>query len=83
MNKIANKKYDYKGKKEKWPIRPTGHPKNLVPTIRYKLNELTNDNQEKTYTITTVYTAQDMIGYIYIYLYIIQFKFDLYSMMHQ
>ena len=39
MNKRANKKYDYKGKKEKWPIRPTGRPKKLFPNtqnIKYR-----------------------------------------------
>ena len=38
MNRRTNKKYDYKGKREKWPIRPTDHPKNLFPNIKYKEN---------------------------------------------
>ena len=31
--------YDYKGKKENWLIRPTGHPKNLFPNTKYKVND--------------------------------------------
>ena len=43
MNKRTNKTYDYKGKKEKWPIRPTDHPKNLVPKIKYDNKKLYNN----------------------------------------
>ena len=58
MNKRANKSMNTKDKNEKWPIRPTGHQKILLPNIKYRVNKKVFTANENNYTKLSICTAK-------------------------